>query len=312
MEHQANTGTRHLQLSGRRARTLQFSRMSFGNYTQRAQRWSSSLSTPNEGAPLQAKVLSSLSNSSCRFSAHPRQKRDFPLHKISTFNPSEYSMKDILDLSGRTGKHVSFTGFPKATYQFAHKATSHRGDIQRFPFPPNSVGIFYFHDRTSVHPVAGEIRFRVLPMDSVKGDSPIDTASLFAQGHDLVHYSGLRPWRVSLLSIVSRRPKGLFDFMKAHGHITDAAETQVQSLKTALPSRVCGSTEQIVEQITDPFTLDLSKNLQSFIFLHKEGIVPCKFTTRQMIKKQTKTKGQIGTFTGARLLSLVLPAYFHD
>jgi hypothetical protein len=63
-------------------------------------------------------------------------------------------------------------------------------------------------------------------MDSVKGDASIDTTDLFARGHDLLDHSGLRPWRASLLSIMSRKRRDLYNFMKAHGHITDAAEMQ--------------------------------------------------------------------------------------
>jgi hypothetical protein len=150
-------------------------------------------------------------------------------------------------------------------------------------------------------------------MHSVKGDTPIDTADLFARGHDLVHHSGLKPWHVSLLSTMFFKCRVLHNFMKAHGHIADAAEMQVQSLKTAFPSRVCGSTEQIVEQITDPFILDLSKTVESFVFLHKEGIIPYLFITRQVITKRRKgVRTSLAYYTGATLLSLVLHPCLHD
>ncbi|TEB20619.1 hypothetical protein FA13DRAFT_1779746 [Coprinellus micaceus] len=293
-QHGRPSACGHSQLSSRQACALQFARTGFGNFTRRAQRWSSSLSTHNEDTPAQTK------------------KRTSNSYKISTFKPSEYSVKDILDMSGKPRRRFSFTGFPKSDYEFRYKThgpTLRRGDVQRIPFPPNSIGIFYFHDRTSVHPVAGDIRFRVLPMDSVKGDASIDTTDLFARGHDLLDHSGLRPWRVSLLSIMSRKPRDLYSFMKAHGHITDAAEMQIQSLRSTFPSRTgSGSKEQIVEQITDPFILDLSKTAESLIFFHKEGIIPSGFPTWQAITKRQRGvetssgRGTMVSYTGTVLV----------
>ena len=288
-------------------------RTRFGKHHLLAQRWSSTLPTPDRDALVPTKVLFS-TRATALVSQHPRQKAGPIPSTISTLDPSKYSVKDIVDISGLTRKYATFTVFGKPGCRFCYKSygSARSGGQQYIPFPPNSKGIFYFHDQSSVHPAAGEIRFRLLPMDRVKDRTSIDLAGLFARGHDLLDHAGLRPWRVSLLSIISLRRKQLYDFMKANGHITETAEAQVQRLKTVLASRPTselGITENIVERITNPFVLDLSKSAESLVFLHEECIIPYKFMTWQATtKRQTGVRFAPGKafYSGAISLSFVL------
>jgi hypothetical protein len=66
-----------------------------------------------------------------------------------------------------------------------------------------------------------------------------------------------------------------------------------------------------VEQITNPFILDLSKAVESFIFLPKEGIVQCRFATWQLITKRQKGV-KTSYYTGTTLLSLAFHPCLHD
>ena len=144
----------------------------------------------------------------------------------------------------------------------------------------------------------------MLPIDRVKDRTSIDLAGLFARGHDLLDHAGLRPWRVSLLSIISLRRKQLYDFMKANGHITETAEAQVQRLKTAIASQPRGEFgigENIVERST--FVLDLSRFKESLMFLHEEGIMQYTFQTRHVT---TMRQPGVRFYSGAISLGFAL------
>lgn len=134
-----------------------------------------------------------------------------------------------------------------------------------------------------MHPVAGDIRFRMLPFDKVEDWSSVDFSELFANGHDLLDYEGFYPWRVSLLSIIYKRRSGLYDFMKERGHISEAAETEAERFHLAHASRETrGMNSRIVDKITDPFVLNLAHLTEDIIFLQQEGPISHYFSPRKL------------------------------
>ncbi|TEB20636.1 hypothetical protein FA13DRAFT_207056 [Coprinellus micaceus] len=197
------------------------------------------------------------------------------MSKVSTLNPSECRTQDILDLSEIREKTLFLEGLPAIAnctivYKWLHDPTT--GKTSVVPFPPNSKGIFYFHNRSSVHPVAGDVRFRVLPVDEVEDWSSVDMADLFARGHDLIDHGGHGPWRISLLQVLYTGPAPLRNFMRAKGYISAAAEEEMRrSTSAGVKVRACKA-EHIVEKITDPFVLDLSLSGPCVVCLQKEGI----------------------------------------
>jgi hypothetical protein len=100
-------------------------------------------------------------------------------------------------------------------------------DHKLVPFLAGTKGILYFRDRASTHPLAGDIRFRILPIDTVHDWSSVDPAELFARGHDLLDDTGFRPWLISLVSIIHTGGHGLYGLMKAQGWIAREAELAV-------------------------------------------------------------------------------------
>jgi hypothetical protein len=197
------------------------------------------------------------------------------MSKVSTLNPSECRTQDILDLSEVREKYLSLEGLPRVcNCRFAYKWLYDRtmGKTLLIPFPPGSKGIFYFNDRSSVHPVAGDVRFRVLPVDEVEDWSSVNMADLFARGHDLVDHSGLQPWRIALMHILRSGPAPLRDFMRAKGYISSAAEEEMRRFASTGAKLGSCKAEHIVERVTDPFILDLSQPSPWAAFLQKEGI----------------------------------------
>lgn len=129
-------------------------------------------------------------------------------------------------------------------------------------FPPNTRGVFYFRDRTSIHPLAGDIRFRVLPVDTIRDWNSANVAELFVQGHVLLNCDDdiPGPWSILLLSIIRTRRLGIYTFMKNQGLITEEVEQQVQRLKLAAIARsdlLGGNRQVILHQVTDAFALEL-------------------------------------------------------
>ncbi|KAJ3525703.1 hypothetical protein NMY22_g10466 [Coprinellus aureogranulatus] len=223
-----------------------------------------------------------------------------PTVRLSTLDPSRLTRSDIIDMSGKLGCYLVPKGTPRNTEQLTvrYKALAPKKvQIPRIqiPFPPGTTGVFYFNDRRRFHPVAGDIRFRVLPVntDQVSVNN-VDFSAQFAQGHDLLGHDGLFPWRISLLSIMyARRP--IYGFMKKQGYITEEAEEEVKKLrqspafKKLLASQ--GLPRQTVEIFTDPFIIDLSAVGLDIVFFTKEGIIPVQLRPRQLTAVQGGLRG---------------------
>lgn len=245
--------------------------------------------------------------------------------QLSTLDPSKYTLKDTLDLSGYSGRTFILPGsspslrlsFRLGPYKYPHK-------LRRVPFPAGTKGILYFRDRTSTHPLAGDIRFRILPLDTVHDWSSVDTAELFARGHDLLDDTGCRPWRISLASIIHTGGHGLCEAMKAQGYITAEAELAGQALPHAL-SQVGTNTgvrkRQILEKVTDPFVLDLSTWSEMFLVLTKEGVMERRIIPRQvtcvredrLFSARAHYSGMIlGSKTFCFLFTTLQEQYLHD
>ncbi|KAJ3545690.1 hypothetical protein NMY22_g2331 [Coprinellus aureogranulatus] len=201
----------------------------------------------------------------------------------STLDPSRLTRNDIVDLSGLRRcvlRDAPSSGNRRLLVRIAYKALGTATVL--LPFPAGTSGVFYFHDRRSVHPVAGGLRFRVLPAASIQGtESPLE---LFAKGHDLLDYTGFAPWQISLLSAMYRK-RSIYSLLKKGGCITDEAEEEVERLRSE-GKAVCGINSQIVERFTDPFIIDLSLSEERVVFLANEGIVPHRFSVRNITRMQ--------------------------
>lgn len=202
-------------------------------------------------------------------------------------------MKDITDLSGRTHKYISFVGLPrtekfKASYK--NLRDSAKGIVAGICFPPDTKGFFYFCDRTSINPLAGDLRFRVLPQDAIDESNSANGAELFARGHDLLNYDGTEPWGSSLSHIIYQRRMGLYPFMKMQGLIADEAELRIQRLKLEFAAKGVSlyriAPRQVLDQVTSPFVVDLTHYEQRIMILHKEDIVTHRFRTRGITVKK--------------------------
>lgn len=225
---------------------------------------------------------------------------------IRTLDPSAYTTEDILDISGLQAPEIRLAGRTDpgscgvgiARYEGMRVTrTGVTGNgYSHVPFPAGTAGIFYFQNRTSIHPLAGDIRFRVLPVDAVRDWELVDTADLFAMGHDLLLTDGFSPWSISLLSLAVKRRLGFYDFMKERGYITEEAEMQLKAVKRSVSGhgvKYMQGRGKILEHITDPFVLDLHPTMTSLILLQEERIVPHIFITRQITAKRLKsTTGQ--------------------
>lgn len=79
----------------------------------------------------------------------------------------------------------------------------------------------------------------------------------------------------------------LHDFMKVKGYITDAAFAEVTQLLARgdpLSSHPRSTASpQILENITEPFILDLAKSMECIVVLQEEAIVYYRFRTRRAV-----------------------------
>lgn len=231
--------------------------------------------------------------------------------QLHTLDPAKFTRNEVVDLSGVTATpwvKLSNGGTMNVNYKaFGAGGTSNYIQV---PFPPGTKGIFYFHDRTIEHPVAGDIRFRVLPVNHAQDWSSVDATELFARGHDLLDCHGFAPWRIPLLAIIYKQRRGLYPFMKELGHISEAAETQVNCFRIALATQNRVATcvhSQIVERITHPFIMDLAMSAETFIFLTAEGITRRVIPTRRITVKQRQgVCYPAPAYSGARFCSVVL------
>ncbi|KAJ3517413.1 hypothetical protein NMY22_g13974 [Coprinellus aureogranulatus] len=210
--------------------------------------------------------------------------------RLSNLDPSNMTHKDIVDISGslvftRAVVDDSSSARGRASLYYKSVNKERAKGSAHLPFPPATRGVFYFHDRTDVHPTAGDIRFRVLPVGSAQGsDSDQD---LFAKGHDLLDHNGLFPWHISLLSVIYTRRQAIYGPLKKLGCITEEAEEEVERLRESVRSNgtkgLNGLQGQVVDRFIDPFVLDLSRTMQPVIFLTKDGILPHEFFTLRLI-----------------------------
>lgn len=203
-----------------------------------------------------------------------------------------------MDLSGRPARSFAFEGLPmrteRWTVSYKQLGNSSRGTKKAICFPPDTKGFFYFCDRTTTNPLAGDVRFRVLPQDAIEKSNSVSGTELFARGYDLLNYDGTKPWGPSLPCIIYLKTSGVYAFMKKQGLIADEAELRLQRLQRLKPHSVakgvgseffCMAQSQVLDQVTSPFSVDLSKYEQRVMILHSEGILNHRFTTRSMTMK---------------------------
>jgi hypothetical protein len=120
---------------------------------------------------------------------------------ISTLVPERLRLMDLMDLSG-TGQaacRVDGSAEPAATITYMTDYDKHKRKA-RIPFPSGTRGFLYCHVTDSAHPVANEIRFRVVPENS----KAADTQALFARGGDLLVSPGV-PWSIRAIKIARSR-----------------------------------------------------------------------------------------------------------
>lgn len=83
-----------------------------------------------------------------------------------------------------------------------------------------------------------------------------------------------------------KKTQGLYAYMKWSGYFTGEAEMQVQHLRSAFSANgkvAHGMDSQTVHKITEPFIVDLTKNLERMVFLQDEAIVPAIFETQEKL-----------------------------
>ncbi|KAJ3545684.1 hypothetical protein NMY22_g2333 [Coprinellus aureogranulatus] len=228
--------------------------------------------------------------------------------QLSTLDPLNLTNKDIVDLSGRVYCYCTVKGpggvrLGKTHLTYRSFGRKDAKGSTGLPFPPATRGVFYFHDRTNIHPVAGDVRFRAFPPGSVQNSD--DIHDLFVKGHDLLDHTGLAPWHISLLSVIYWKRPGFYTSLKNSGYITDEAEEEVERLRLACSSKgnaSSGLKSQIVERFTDPFIMDLSLWAVSMVFLAKEGIIPHSLPVRAITTVNVKSSPQQPTYSGTILV----------
>jgi hypothetical protein len=115
------------------------------------------------------------------------------------------------------------------------------------PFPEGTDGFFYYHSGPAYAPVAGELRFRVVP--SANPDN-------FNTGHDLVQFHGGLPWSAPL-PVLLQRPSysALLPILKLDlptlASIIELIDTKGMPL--------VDSDVKLIHSLGQPFYADLSK-----------------------------------------------------
>ncbi|KAF6756441.1 hypothetical protein DFP72DRAFT_286202 [Ephemerocybe angulata] len=185
----------------------------------------------------------------------PEHLRTF--RTVKTLDSRALALSDMVDMSNMTRPHVSFGGPGSKPVSFLYKYTGSvkSGTGECHPFPPASEGFFYFHRKPGRESniFSGELRFRVVVNPS---DSQLSADKLFANGHDLLDYTGLAPWRIHMVKLYSsKRYKPILDLL-VHQGLTSSEH--VAEGKRVVPETRWGPVQaRILEDVTDEFVISL-------------------------------------------------------
>jgi hypothetical protein len=147
-----------------------------------------------------------LRTASLRGFASTSAKRGRPsLPSLTTLHPQLLQPSDFHSLSSMQAVRINYdTRESNEPSDIYYKAIGKN----RIPFPTEARGFFYFHPGPSYAPIAGELRFRVVPTGS-----PTD----FNQGHDLLAINQCLPWSIPLATLLSFKGySGLASLLKCH------------------------------------------------------------------------------------------------
>lgn len=112
---------------------------------------------------------------------------------------------------------------------------------QSVPFPPNTRGVFYYHQDLQLPSLSGAVRFRVC-----------DSLHSFDQGQDLFLTIG-KPWSVPLIRIVHNNTfRDLGQFLIGDGLVQKSLLRDLSRLEA--PSKIMGL---YLYQLSQPFVINL-------------------------------------------------------
>jgi hypothetical protein len=141
---------------------------------------------------------------------------------VSSLDPCRLKPSDFRSLAGKAStsiRHKESDDFSRIYF----KLKSESGVLIRIPFPQNAHGFLYFH-RGPVHaPIAGGVRFRVVPSkDPEKFDC----------GHDLLSHNLCLPWSIPLPTILVRQTYAAFaSVLLEHDNLALLVSTITTGLK---------------------------------------------------------------------------------
>ncbi|ESK86931.1 hypothetical protein Moror_3373 [Moniliophthora roreri MCA 2997] len=139
-------------------------------------------------------------------------KRNHATHRnVRTFKRSLLRVKDLLDFSGQK-KPVIFLpglGSHRLTY-FASPLAPHIPSLdttdKQVPFPAGTRGFLYYHSPKDEPNIAGEIRFRVTGVETLRKTAPKQLhQEYFDNGYDLTLPNAM-PWRIPLINLIANSP----------------------------------------------------------------------------------------------------------
>lgn len=190
---------------------------------------------------------------------------------VRTLDPNKLSPSDYIDLSTRHQPDVTFIVWSPDPKR-AQMPLLGRVSGKAFPnerFPPNATGFLYYHIPPHSPPLAGEVRFRIIP-------SP-DPAS-FAAGTDLLMDHGV-PWKIPLLYMSGiGRYTGLRTLLLQDELITpqllDIATSAAATLVTTDDGRKVGlCTTAIVSSFGRGFNFQLGIKYGTWLTIGKDTVL---------------------------------------
>jgi hypothetical protein len=110
---------------------------------------------------------------------------------LTTLNPAHLEASDFRLLAHKLNFTMRSTPMNASTKPIVTYKVSQGVQL---PFPPDANGFFYFHPGPPHAPIAGTLRFRVVP-----SGSPTD----FENGYDLLSANNRLPWSIHLPSLAN-------------------------------------------------------------------------------------------------------------
>ncbi|KAF5319631.1 hypothetical protein D9619_008855 [Psilocybe cf. subviscida] len=202
--------------------------------------WNVSLKTLARAPNTYRTVLALLQD---EFRIRPQDVDNHNCHRlISTFDPEKLqsSGQGIMNISGLTGARLHMRSDASSVLLYRPSKREKNRLPTAVAYPPDTIGVFYYHQCQTAPTRLGELRFRLCR-----------NVREFDKGTDLCLPSG-QPWSLSSLNIhVTSSHKNLHECLTRDGLLENTMYPNVpQSLLTTLtmPLRVLG----------DPFVVDLS------------------------------------------------------